>query len=151
MDDQLACVPFGQARDTGIQRLDILRTALTQWLTDYELVLIDLPPIVSSADAELLIDAVGQVFLVVEAAAVTKMEVTQARDQLEKIAPEAVGLIVNKLLMENIGKDVRSRVVESVSGKKFQSFMSKSEIKLHLQLLGLRWTQFWRRKSSGRN
>ncbi len=76
----------------------------------------------------------------------TKKEVTQARDQLEKIAPEAVGLIVNKLLMENSGTDVRSRVVESVSGKKFQSFMSKPEIKLRLQLLGLRWTQFWRRQ-----
>lgn len=149
-DDQLACVPFGQARQTGIQRLDILTTAIKQWLTQYEVILIDLPPILSSADAELLIDTIGQVFLVVEAEAVTKKEVAQARGQLEKIAPEAVGLIVNKLTIESSNKDVRSRVVESVTGRKFQYFMSKSETKLQLQLLGLHWTRFWKAKWYGR-
>lgn len=149
MKYQLACVPFGRARQTGIQRLDILRTAIEQWLTQYEVILIDLPPILSSADAELLIDAIGQVFLVVEAEAVTKREVAEARGQLEKIAPEAVGLIVNKLSMEGAGEDVRSRVVESVTGRKFRTFMSKSEPNLQLQLLGLRWTRFWKSQSSG--
>lgn len=147
IDDQLACVTFGQARETGIQRLDILKSAIEQWLTQYDVVLIDLPPLLSSADAELLIDTVGQVFLVVEAEAASKGEVAQARLQLEKIDPEAVGLIVNKLTMESGGNDIRSRVVESVTGRKFQSFMSKSEINLQLQLLGLQWTRFWKNKS----
>ena len=100
------------------------------------------------ADAELLIDAIGQVFLVVEAEATTKAEVARARVQLEKLAPEAVGLIVDKLTIETGGSDVRASVVETITGKKFQTFMSKPAISLQLELLRLHWTRFWQRKSS---
>lgn len=146
-NDQLACVPFGQARATGIQRLDILRAAIDQWLKTYDLILVDIPPILPCADAELLIDAIGQVFLVVEAEATTKAEVARARVQLEKLAPEAVGLIVNKLTIETGGSYVRASVAETITGKKFQTFMSKPAISLQLELLRLHWTRFWQRKS----
>ncbi len=148
-NDQLAFVPFGQARATGIQRLDVLRAAIDQWLTRYELILIDIPPILPSADAELLIDAIGQVFLVVEAEAVTKAEVARARMQLEKMGPEAVGLIVNKLTMESSGSDTRARVVENLTGRKFQSFMTKPAIGLQLQLLRLHWARWWQLSAPG--
>lgn len=146
--DQLACVSFGQSRDSGIQRLDLLRDAITQWLTRFDMVLVDLPPLLPCADAELLIDAIGQVFLVVEAEAVSKAEVVRARGLLEKLAPEAVGLIVNKLTLESGEGDVRARVVENVTGRKFQSFMSQSDISLQLQLLRLRWSRFWQDRTS---
>lgn len=146
-NDQLACVSFGQSQQTGIQRLDILRGAITQWLSRYDLILVDLPPILPCADAELLIDAIGQVFLVVEAEAVSKAEVVRARVLLEKLAPEAVGLIVNKLTLEGSEGDVRARVVESVTGRKFQAFMSMPDFSLQLQLLRLRWTRLWQGSS----
>lgn len=146
-NDQLACVSFGQSQQTGIQRLDILRGAITQWLSRYDLILVDLPPILPCADAELLIDAIGQVFLVVEAEAVSKAEVVRARVLLEKLAPEAVGLIVNKLTLEGSEGDVRARVVESVTGRKFQAFMSMPDVSLQLQLLRLRWTRLWQGSS----
>lgn len=132
-------VPFGSLRDTGIQRLDVLKTALEQWSQRYDIVLLDLPPILPSADAELLIDAIGQVFLVVEAEIRTKGEVARARAQLEKLAPDAVGLVVNKVPLEAGDSGLRAQLVETITHESFQTFMSMSWLRLQVQLLALRW------------
>ena len=137
----LSVVPFGQSRAHGIQRLDILRSAIAQWSLDYDMVLFDIAPILPSADAELLIDAIGQVFLVVEANAATKGEVAQARSQLEKIAPEAIGLIVNRVPMEVGGSELQAQMVETITGGSYNAFMSMSFLRLQLAMLRVRWSK----------
>ncbi len=148
LGQMLSVVPFGQAVDRGIQRLDILRDALAQWCLDYDLVLLALPPILPSADAELLIDAIGQVFLVVEANAATKGEVASVRAQLEKMAPDALGLLVNKVPMEIGGDALKAQIVENITGGRFKTFMSLSSLGLRLEIMKLRWSQmrFWFRR-----
>jgi succinoglycan biosynthesis transport protein ExoP len=98
-------------------------------------VLIDLPPLLPSADAELLIDAIGQVFLVVEAEVLNKADVVRARLQLERMDPDAVGLVVNRVPVESGGESIKSQLVETITGDKFNTFMSSSS-------LGLRWSLF---------
>lgn len=132
-------VPFGQGGEASIQRLDVLKVALEQWSQRYDIVLLDLPPILPSADAELLIDVIGQVFLVVEAEATTKGEVARARAQLEKLAPEAVGLVVNRVPLETGGNELKAQMVETITHGRFQTFMSMSALQLQVQLLALRW------------
>lgn len=136
-------VPFGPAGDSSIQRLDVLKVALQQWSQRYDIVLLDLPPILPSADAELLIDVIGQVFLVVQAEAATKGEVARARAQLEKLAPDAVGLVVNKVPFEAGDSGLMAQLVETITHGPFRTFMSMSALRIQLQLLALRWQRFF--------
>jgi Mrp family chromosome partitioning ATPase len=106
------------------------------------MVLIDLPPLLPSADAELLIDAIGQVFLLVEAEVLTKAEVVQARVQLERMDPDAVGLIVNRVPVESGGDSIRMQLVETITGDRFTHFMSSSVWALRWNLFLLKLQQF---------
>jgi Mrp family chromosome partitioning ATPase len=132
---RLNVVPYGQSIDSGIKRLDVFKKALHTWSEQFDMVLIDLPPLLPSADAELLIDAIGQVFLVVEAEILNKADVVRARVQLERMDPDAVGLIVNRVPVESGGESIKSQLVETITGDKFNTFMSSSG-------MGLRWNLF---------
>jgi Mrp family chromosome partitioning ATPase len=142
MDREIPVVCFGQSVDSGIQRLDRLKDALQHWCELYDVVLIDLPPILPSADAELLIDTIGQVFVVAEAEVVKKSDVVRARIQLEKMNPEAVGLVVNHVPLTSGGASMQAQLVETITRAKFSNFMSMSEMDLHWQLFRLRLSRF---------
>ena len=117
-------------------------SALETWSRQFDMVLIDLPPLLPSADAELLIDAIGQVFLVVEAEVLNKADVVRARVQLERMDPDAVGLVVNKVPMDSGGESIKSQLVETITGDKFNTFMSSSGMSLRWNLFLLRLQQF---------
>jgi Mrp family chromosome partitioning ATPase len=140
---QLNVVPYGLSTDSGIKRLDVFKAALDTWHEQFDMVLIDLPPLLPSADAELLIDAIGQVFLLVEAEELTKADVVRARVQLERMDPDAVGLIVNRVPVESGGESIKTQLVETITGGRFNRFMSSSQWALHWSLLQLRLQQ-WR-------
>ena len=140
---ELAVVPYGRSADSGIQRLDLLKAALETWRDQFDVVLIDLPPLLPSADAELLINAIGQVFLVVQAEVLTKADVVRARVQLQRMDPDAVGLVVNRVPFASGGTSIKSQLVETITGGSFQHFMSSSQLSLQWNLLLLRLQQ-WR-------
>jgi Mrp family chromosome partitioning ATPase len=140
---QLNVVPYGQSSHSGIKRMDVFKAALQTWSEDFDMVLIDLPPLLPSADAELLIDAIGQVFLIVEAEALNKADVVRARVQLERMDPDAVGLIVNRVPVESGGESIKSQLVETITGGRFNRFMSSSHWALRWSLLCLRLQQRW--------
>jgi Mrp family chromosome partitioning ATPase len=121
----------------------VFKAALQTWREQFDMVLIDLPPLLPSADAELLIDAIGQVFLLVEAEVLTKADVVRARVQLERMDPDAVGLIVNRVPVESGGDPIRTQLVETITGDSFNHFMSSPQIALRWNLLRLRLQQ-WR-------
>lgn len=135
-------VPYGTSTDSGIKRLDVLRTAIDVWSRDFDFVLIDIPPLLPCADAELLIGEIGQVFLLVEAETVRKADVVRARQLLEKIDPDAVGLIVNRVPMDSGGASTQSQLVETVTGAAFSRFMSTPQWSLKWNLLLLRMQQY---------
>lgn len=98
-DTLLQVIGAGPDHGTGLQRLDRLQTAMQYWSTTCDYVLVDLPPILLSADAEILTEQLGQVFLVVEADHAGRGEVTRAKRLLQKLDPEAVGLFVNDVTL----------------------------------------------------
>lgn len=140
-EQDLPAVGFGGELSSGVQRLDRLKQAVDQWAAEYDFVLIDLPPVLLSADAELLIDALGQVFMVLEAQSVTKGEVTRAKRLLAKIDPEAVGLFINNIPMLRGGGYMQELMVETLTRKSFSVFMSLSNLRLQIELLRVRWAQ----------
>jgi len=145
-DSQLDAVGFGQMRDMGIQRLDLLKQAIAQWQQRYAFVLINLPPILLSADTELLIGALGQVFMVLQAQSVSKGEVTRAKRLLERLDPEAVGLFVNQIPLFHGSGYMEESVIETVSKTSINTFMSLSNLQLQLELLRLRWARKFGKK-----
>jgi Mrp family chromosome partitioning ATPase len=101
----------------AIENLAHLPAALAQWADAMDFVLVDLPPLLVSADAELLVRSVGQVLLVVQADAVTQGEVKRAARLLHTLDPAAVGLVVNRIQPFRGGGYLRDLMIESVSGR----------------------------------
>ena len=144
-DSQLDAVGFGRMSDFGIQRLDLLKQAVAQWQERYAFVLINLPPILLSADTDLLIGALGQVFMVLQAQSISKGEVTRAKRLLERLDPEAVGLFVNQIPMFRGSGYMEEAVLETISKTSIDKFMSLSGLKLQFELLRLNWAQKFRK------
>lgn len=140
-DQSLHVVGFGRAHGSGVQRLDLLKDAVRQWSAQYDFVLIGLPPLLLSADAELLIDALGQIFMVLEAQSVTRGEVTRAKRLLAKIDPQALGLFVNNVPMFRGGGYLQQVLVETLTHRKFREFMTGSNLRLEFELLRARWAK----------
>jgi len=139
--ESLQAVGFGQQLSTGLQRLDLLAQALARWTAQQDFVLVALPPVLLSADAELLIDALGQVFMVLEAQSVSRGEVIRAKRLLEKLDPEAVGLFVNSIPMFQGGGYMHELVLETLVKEDFKHFMSLSNLRLQVEVLRARWVQ----------
>jgi Mrp family chromosome partitioning ATPase len=123
----------------GLQRLDRLRGALARWAEDYEYVLFDLAPLLMSADAEMLIEILGQVFLVVPAESVTKGEIGRAKRLLQKLDPEAVGLFVNDVPLFRGSGYMEESIVETVTRGRHNEFMTASGLRLHWEMLRTHW------------
>lgn len=144
----LQAVGFGTEPQPGIQRLDRLKLAIEKWSADYDFILIDLPPVLLSADAELLIDALGAVILVLEAQSITPGEVMRTKRLLEKLDPQAVGMFVNRVPMFQGGGYLYELIAETLTRSKFSDFMSLSNAKLQIELLRAHWVQKRMRKAS---
>jgi Mrp family chromosome partitioning ATPase len=140
-DQAIAGVGFGSQLSSGVQRLDLLKQAVSLWSEQYEFVLIDLPPLLLSADTELLIGALGQVFIVLEAQVVSKGESTHAKRMLEKLDPEAVGLFVSNIPVFQDGGYMKELMIEMLTKEKFSRFMSLSNLRLQIELLRAQWVQ----------
>ena len=140
-DEAITGIGFGSQLSSGVQRLDLLKQAVSLWSEQYEFVLIDLPPLLLSADTELLIGALGQVFIVLEAQVVSKGESTHAKRMLEKLDPEAVGLFVSNIPVFQDGGYMKELMIEMLTKEKFSRFMSLSNLRLQIELLRAQWVQ----------
>lgn len=138
-DTTVDVVGLGSPGGHGLQRLDRLRDALDCWAGAYEYVLFDLPPILLSADAEMLIEILGQVFLVVPAESVTKGEIGRAKRLLQKLDPEAVGLFVNDVPLFRGSGYMEESIVETLTRGRFVAFMADAGLGLRWELLRTYW------------
>lgn len=74
-----------------------LVSTLQKLSKSYDILLLDLPPLYRSSDAELFIGLSDAVLLVVEAENTTRQEVTHATRTLERLSPPIVGAILNRV------------------------------------------------------
>ncbi len=116
-DDFPDCIPVGDVENE--QNLpDVL--GLIQLLRDtegiYQIVLLDLPPLLVSVDAEILARNSDVTVLVVEAEAVTKPELLKAARALERLRPKAAAAILNKVHIDAGGGMGRAALLEFETG-----------------------------------
>jgi Mrp family chromosome partitioning ATPase len=116
-DDMPARIPVGEIGTErnlpDIQRLvEILRDAAAA----YEVVLIDLPPILVSVDAEYIARAADVAVLVIEAESVTRAELRRAALSLERLRVSAVSAVLNRVRGAAAGGFARTALREFQTG-----------------------------------
>ena len=147
-EGEVDVVGIGSLGSQGLLRLDRLKLALAQWSTEYDHVLCDLPPLLLSADAEMMIELLGQVFLVVDAEAVSRGEITRAKRLLQKLDPEAVGLFVNRILVFQGAGYLEPLIVETLTRTRFETFMSRPKWALAWEMARLRMAGWRMRRTN---
>ncbi len=96
-----------------IQRLvEVLRDAATA----YDMVLVDLPPILVSVDAEYIARVADVVVLVVEAESVTRAELVRAASTIERLKVTAVSAVLNRVRARSAGGFARAALQEFRTG-----------------------------------
>jgi len=132
-------VAVGGHGRTALERIDVLAQTLRHWAGSNDFVLVDMPPLLASADAELLVPVVGQVMLVLDAGGVSRGEVLRAKRLLQTIDPQAVGVVVNGIAPFLNGGYLRDLMIESTSGRRAASVFTLSRWRLALATLSLRF------------
>jgi Mrp family chromosome partitioning ATPase/capsular polysaccharide biosynthesis protein len=110
MPDHVAVGETGSARNLpDIHRLiEVLRMGAES----YPMVLLDLPPVVLSVDAEYLARTADVVVLVCEAEKVKEPDLRRAVAALERLDPKAVACVVNKVRMDGLDGSPRRALAE---------------------------------------
>ncbi|MEN9630433.1 MAG: hypothetical protein RJA10_3661, partial [Pseudomonadota bacterium] len=136
-DDPPRVAVGGRGQET-LPRLDRLKEAIVQWGSTTDFVLVDMPALLSSADAELLARTVGNTLLVVQAGRTEKGELMRARRTLLRIDPASVGVVVNRIAPFVGGGYLKEQMIESITGRSAGGVLGWSEWRL-------RWAA-WRLK-----
>lgn len=95
-----------------------LRQVFTELAHSYEIILLDAPPLLLSADTELLIGLSDVTILVIEAESAHKGEIKRAARLLERLAPPAVAAILNRVRVYAAGGDIANLLKEHQSGRR---------------------------------
>lgn len=90
-------LPIGLTDARHIATHGKLRPLLKQLNADYDVILMDTPPLLLSADAELLGEVAGGVLLVIEAGIVAPGELKRAAHLLERLNPPVLGSVMNRV------------------------------------------------------
>jgi Mrp family chromosome partitioning ATPase/capsular polysaccharide biosynthesis protein len=94
-------IPVGEiAGGTNLPDIRNLGPVLRNALEAYDLVLVDIPPILASVDAEIVACSADVVVLVIEAGSVTREELRRAAKSLERMSVRAVSALLNKVRLD---------------------------------------------------
>jgi Mrp family chromosome partitioning ATPase/uncharacterized protein involved in exopolysaccharide biosynthesis len=91
-------VPVGDLKsEQSLPDLQNLRDVLRQATESYSIVIVDIPPLLVSADAEFIARGCDVLMLVIEAERTTKAELERAAKSLERLQAQAVSAILNRV------------------------------------------------------
>lgn len=116
-----------------LDRLDRINEVIEGWAEEFDFVLVDLPPLLVSADAEILARKLAHLIVVVEANETVAGELRRAGRLLEKLDPSAVGIIVNRVRPFVGGGYLRGTMLEYLSGRKLSEYFTVSSWMLGVQ------------------
>jgi MinD-like ATPase involved in chromosome partitioning or flagellar assembly len=110
-------IPVGDIHnDKNLPDIQNLLEVLRQAAHAYPVVLVDIPPILVSVDAEFIARSADVTVLVIEADSVNKAELTRAAKSLERINPKAVSAVMNRVRGEAAGGFANAALQEFKTG-----------------------------------
>jgi len=101
-----------------IKGVNHLGEVLSSFATQHRFILVDVPPLLASSDAELILQGTPGIIGVVEAEAQTNGEVSRAARVLQAINPTTIGVVVNRVRALDGGGYVRDLMTEYLTGEK---------------------------------
>lgn len=104
--------------ERNLPEIEGLKHLLAKLAGKYDFVLVDSPPLLLSADSELVARATGNLVVVVEAERTIKKELVQTRRILERINPESVGAVLNRVSPQNGLGGLNAQLHEFVTGQR---------------------------------
>jgi polysaccharide biosynthesis transport protein len=111
-------IPVGDIKgDKSVPDVTHLVETLRQAAAAYPVTLVDIPPILISADAEFIARSADVVVLVVEAESVTRTELARAAKTLERIKAQAVSVVLNRVRGFEEGGFGNAALEEFTTGK----------------------------------
>jgi polysaccharide biosynthesis transport protein len=113
-------LPVGDTPKRHLATYGKLRTVLKQLNKHYDLILMDTPPLLLSADAELLGEIAGGVLLVIEAGSTMPGELKRAAQLLERLNPPVVGSVLNRVKIFRGGGYFATLLKEYETGTKLK-------------------------------
>ena len=121
--------------EPGLPMLERLAKRLRGLHEPYRFILIDAPPLLTHADAELVAGAADAVLLIAEAEAVHRGELQRATRLLQAIDPPVVGVIVNRIRPFLGGGYIGSLIEEHRRGQKLSSDNKLTAVKVTMLAL----------------
>jgi Mrp family chromosome partitioning ATPase len=110
-------IPVGEiGGEKNLPDIQNLIEVLRQAATMYEVVLVDLPPILVSVDAEYIARVADVAVLVIEAEVVTRGELRRAAASLERLKVSAVSAVLNRVRAEAGNGFARAALLEFQTG-----------------------------------
>ena len=109
-----------------LDRLDRIAEVTQAWGQDFRFVLVDLPPLLLSADAEILVRNLQHLIVIIEASDTVAGELRRAGRQLEKLDPASVGIVLNRVRPFDGGGYLRGAMFEYLSGRKLSEYYTTS-------------------------
>ena len=103
---------------TAAPTVTLTTAALNKLKKKYEMVLIDAPPALLCAEAELLVSLADITVLVVQAGGVNRGEIKRSLKLLERIGPPVIGAILTRVQLDRGGSDLSSAVIAQKRGPK---------------------------------
>lgn len=112
-------ISVGQAKGRQpLSTIGELRRVFTELAQTYEMILLDAPPLLLSADTELLIGLADATILVIEAESAHKGEIKRAARVLERLSPPVVAAILNRVRVYAAGGYFADLLKEHQSGRR---------------------------------
>ena len=146
-------IPVGLALQRHLPFYDRFPATLDPLLERYDLVLLDVPPVLLSADTEFLARYADAVLLLVPARQTVPGELKRAARLLEKADPKVFGVIVNRLRVYRGGGYYADVVKKYEESEVIASHMIQTHLDLGIPGVGgtvatapkvSRWSRFWR-------
>ena len=120
-------------RQSHLDNLDRLKEATGSWAEEFKFILVDLPPLLLSADAEIIARNLEHLIVVIEANGINAGELRRAGRQLEKLNPAAVGMVVNRVQPFEGGGYLQEAILEYLSGRNLRDYFTISSWSLAMQ------------------
>lgn len=138
----------GATAGRHLDHLDRIPALAEATQTRFRFVLADIPPLLLSADAELLARSLQHLVLVVEAGHTHVGELRRTARQVEKLAPAAVGVVVNRVQAFAGGGYLHEMLIEYLTGHKAADYFTHPAwlTALRARLATMYLPKLWRKK-----
>lgn len=112
------------------RRFDIgaFRNLINDCKNATDFVFVEMPPLMSSPNIDLIVNAVEDLVVVVEAMYIRKAELLKLDEKLTRISPASVAVLVNKIPLEHVDIAVKRQFIERSSARRHEEEMFDSRM-----------------------